>query len=189
MRTSMKFNTYDAVPDYARFLTLEELRDFLATIERDLIRRFLQFEDQDGLLRVRMPDGRWAQCGLANLAVKCGAVGRDGYAREVAAHFDRILATSGEPPPFPERFEQISDILRVRLYTTEHVRESKAPVVSRRLAEGLDAVAVYHFDHGAASVSAEHLARWKVPPEEALRVAIANTGALPCSREVFEPSP
>jgi len=186
MLTSMKLNTYDAVPEWARFLTLDELHAFLAAIERDLIRRRLVFEDRDGLLHVVMPDGRTARCGLANVALKCGAAGRDGYDREVAAHFDRVLAESGDPPPFPERFEEMQSLMRARVYTDAYIAASKAKVVSRRLAEGLQAVAVYHLPQGAAAISAEHLAQWKVSPEEALEIAIANSGREKLMREAFE---
>jgi hypothetical protein len=184
-RTSMKFNTYDAVPPWARFLTLDEFRAFLETIERELLARRLIFEDRDGLLQVASPDGQIAQCGLANLAVKCGAAGRDGYAREVTAHFNRLFGETPEIAPFPEHFDDVRSVVKVRIYTNEHILENGAKVVSRPLAAGIQAVAVYDLPNIVASMSPEHLETWKVTPVDVFRVAIANTGREKIEREAL----
>lgn len=182
----LKFAPYDAVPSWARFLTLDEFRALLEAIEGELRGRHLPFEDHDGVLRVAMPDGQIAQCGLANLAVKCGSVGREAYAREVAAHFERLFGPPEALPPFPEAFDEVRSVVKVRIYNDEYLRDNDVPVVSRRLAEGLHAVAVYDLSSVVATVSPTHLQGWGVTPAEAFRVAVENTSKAPVERDTFE---
>lgn len=184
MQTIMGFNAYDAVPEWASFLTLDEFRAFLSAIAEDLRSRGLLFQDNNGLLEVACPDGRIARCGLANIALRCGAAGRDGFAREVAKHFDRIFGPMEPPPPFPASFEEVRSIIRVRVYTEDYLSKSDAKVIARPLAAGLTSVAVYDMPSFCASVSPEHIEAWKVSPDEVLRAGIANV-----SREKVERDP
>lgn len=182
-RTSMKFAAYDAVPPWARFLTLDEFGAFLAAIEHDLRARRLPFEDREGVLHVALPDGQIAQCGLAGLALKCGAVKPDAYAREAAAHFDLLFGQTTEPPPFPPSFEEVRSIVKLRLYTDEHFLNKGVKVVARPLVEGLQTVVVYDLPNLVATMSPDHLLTWKVSPDEAFRAAFINTEREPAQRE------
>jgi hypothetical protein len=185
MKTSMGFNPYNEVPEWARFLTLEEFRAFLDTIANELRSRDLLFQDNNGLLEVAFADGQIARCGLANIALKCGAVGRDGYAREVALHFDRVLGKPLERMPFPESFKEVKPLIRARVYRNEDIRDIRAKLITKPLATGLTTVAVYDLPNVIAAVSPEHLETWKISPAEVLRVGIANVGREKVERDTF----
>jgi hypothetical protein len=174
MRTTMSFNVYTEVPEWARFMDLDEFRAFLDAVASDLRSRGLLFQDNNGLLEVAWPDGRLARCGLANVALKCAAAGRDGYAREVAVHFDRILGKPPPLPPFPKSFEEVRPVVRVRVYSDEQLREISGKIVARPLADGLKSVAVYDLPHVIAMVSRQHLDVWKVSQDEVFKVGLEN---------------
>jgi hypothetical protein len=182
----MQFSTYSEVPEWARFLTLDEFRAFLRTIEDELRSRGLLFQDRDGALEVIFPDGQLAVCGLANVALRCGAAGRDGYAREVALHFDRILGKPTPPPPFTASFAEVRSVIRVRIYSDEYLRETDAKLISRPLAAGLTSVVVYDMPGFIASVSPEHLEAWKMSADDVFRVGIANVGREEVARDAFQ---
>lgn len=186
MKFPMKFSTYESVPEWARFLTLDEFRIFLTTIENDLRDRRMFFADHDGVVHIRV-EGGTLQCGLYNIAVKCGSVKTTAYAREVKAHFDRVLQ-GFEPRPgaLPESFEEVREHVRVRLYTNEFVAQSKAEVISRQITPDLQALVVYDMEAAAASMSPEHAQHWNLSTEEVFRIALENTTKLPWSRTRFE---
>lgn len=186
MKFPMKFKTYKDVPAWARFLTLDEFRHFLTTIENDLRDRRLFFADHDGVVHIQV-EGGTLQCGLYNIAVKCGSVKTTVYAREVKAHFDRVLK-GYEPKPgsLPKSFDEVRPYVRVRLYTNEFVAESKAEVISRQITPDLQALVVYDMEAAAASMSPEHAQHWNLSKEEVFRIAMENTNKQPWSRGSFE---
>jgi len=183
----MGFNTYDAVPAWANFLTLEEFSAFLDTVANELRSRGIFFQDNNGVLEIVHPNGRFASCGLANIALKCGSVGKDEYAREVALHFDRILGKPGPPQPFPTSFDELRPYVRVRIYNddAEHLRAHRDQIIARPLADGLLSAAVYDMEGVIVFVSPKHLERWKISPDEVFRAGIANVGREKAVREAF----
>ncbi len=186
MNFPMKFKTYKAVPEWARFLTLNEFRLFIKTVETELRKRRLLFADHDGVVHIDVDKGT-LQCGLYNIAVKCGSVPTSAYAREVKAHFDRVLKDhQPRPQPFPKTFDEVREYVRVRLYTNAFVAESKAKVISRQITPDLQALVVYDLGPAAASMSPEHAQLWNLSSEEVFRIAMENTNKLPWSRGRFE---
>ncbi|HRI69013.1 MAG TPA: DUF1444 family protein [Polyangium sp.] len=186
MNCTMKLRSYKAVPEWARFLTLSEFRLFMKTVENELRKRRLFFEDHDGVVHILVEKGT-LQCGLYNLAFKCASVKTTAYAREVNAHFERILkGHEPESQQFPATFDEVREYVRVRVYPNESVTESKAEVVSQQITPDLQALVVYDLGSAAASMSPEHLERWKLSREEVFRVAMENTNKLSWSRANFE---
>jgi len=182
----MKFKTYKAVPEWARFMTLDEFRVFISTVESELRKRRLFFDDHEGVVHIHVEHGT-LQCGLYNIAVKCASVKTTAYAREVETHFDRVLkGHEREPGPLPESFDEVRDYVRVRLYTNAFVAASKAQVISRQITPDLQALVVYDLGHAAASMSPEHAEHWNLSSEEVFDIAIENTNKQPWSRGSFE---
>lgn len=185
MHPPMSFRSYETVPDWARFLSMDEFQAFLDAIRHDLRSRNLLFQEREGVLVVASADGSLSQCGLSNIALKCGAAGRDAYAREIAQHFDRLFGQPEEPPPFPERFDDVRASVKVRIYREDDLERRGTPVIWQPLASGLRAVAVYDLPNIVASVAPPHLEQWGVSPEEALRVGTLNVGRHKVTREAF----
>jgi len=186
MNFTMKVTTYKAVPEWARFMTLEEFRLFIKTIESELRKRRLPFDDHVGVIHIHVPEGT-IQCGLYNIALKCASVKTSAYAQEVKAHFDRILADfEREPGPMPESFDEVREYVRVRIYTNAFVAESKAEVISRQITPDLQALVVYDLGAAAASMSPDQAKHWKLSPEEVFRIAIENTSKEWWSRTSFD---
>jgi hypothetical protein len=185
MRTAMKFNPYETVPSWARFLSMEEFRALLEAVQNEIRSRGLLFEDHDGVLQIATPDGRMTPCPLAELALKCGATGREHYAREVAQYLQRVVGASAKHEEPPASFEEVRPLLKVRVYTEESLAESAAKVIARPAAPGLTAIVVYDFPLMVVSVVPDHLEQWNVSPDEAFRIGVANTGRAEIEREPF----
>lgn len=179
----MRFGTYDAVPDWARFFSLDELRAFLGAVEGELRRRRLLFEDRRGLVIVATPDGRVVQCGLANVALRCAAAGRAGFEGVIREHFERLFGDVVIPDEPPPSFEEVRPYVKVRIYEDAHIAGKEDEVVSRRLSVDLNAVIVYDFPHLAVAMPRAELARYEILEEDVFRIGKANLAKTKVERE------
>jgi hypothetical protein len=174
---------YDEVPEWARFLTLDELRFFLEAVARELRARNLFFEDRGGFFIVASPDGSLVECGLQNIVLKCGAVGRERYAHEIHQHFERVLGPRIELPSTPPPFSEVKPYIKVRIYRDDYVEENGVPLISQPLTQGLTAAAVFDMPNVVTSISPETIAPWGVSKDVVFRIGITNVGRAKMRRE------
>jgi len=177
MSTPMAFKTYANVPKWARFLTFDEFQFFLELVRDELSTRHYFYEDNgDGQLDVADIEGNVSRCNIANLALKCGAAGKDGYLSEVRQYFEKNYGTTHPPGPFPNSFDEVRAHIRVRIYREDQLRGSPDTCVTRRLAGPLVSTLVYDLPNFVLAVPPKHLEKWNVSPEEALLEGIRNVG-------------
>jgi hypothetical protein len=178
-----RFRGGPAVPEWASFFKPAEYEAFIATLEADLRRRGFAFEHHDGILEVHRGGEAPDQLGLLNLAQKCRIADRSDWSAVIAEHFSALLSLTGRDlEALAADFEQVREILRIRLYADESMGgmtpEPEGPVL-RPVAPGILMGLVYDFPDSVASVSRGQLGDWPLAEDDVLSLARDNTLAEP----------
>jgi hypothetical protein len=174
-----RFRGGPAVPEWASFYKPAEYEAFIATLDADLRRRGLAFEHHDGILEVQAGGETPDQIGILNLAQRCRMVDRSDWPAVIAEHLSSLLSLTGRDlDALAADFEQVREILRIRLYADESMGgmtpEPEGPVL-RPLATGILLGLVYDFPDSVASVSDGQLGEWPLAEDDVLTIARANT--------------
>jgi len=175
------FGSRDDVPDWARFFSPGEFRDFLEAVDLDLRRRGVRFELSEGTVRVTPPRGEPADYGLLNLAQTCHAAGRAEWAATVREHFDNAFLSSRDAVELDERaglLENVRAALKVRLYHRDYLAQmGEDGLIHRTPAQGLVETLVYDLPGSVRTVPPDHARNWRVPEAELFRLGLDNVKA------------
>jgi hypothetical protein len=163
----------------------------LDTVARDLTRRGLAHEIDDG--RVRLAGrGENEYFGLSNLAQLCHMVGRAEWETTIAGHFDNLLAAEDaerELEAIVEDFEAIRALLKVRLYSDASMGGLEAaPPASWAVAPGLTATFVFDLPTTVRTASPTHVESWGKSRDELLDVALGNVRTDPVEAQAMSVS-
>ena len=167
----------ERVPRWARFFSPGDWQAFVSTVEHHLAEQGWDARRREGVVVLRLPDGRPLQVGLQTLAQQCRSAEARDWPVLVAAHFARIVSGGAEAESFDRTdFEQARARLKIRLYPAEAVdADPDLDLVAFRPAEGLVAALVYDHPHTVASVPATDLEAWGKEPDELFEIARENT--------------
>jgi hypothetical protein len=176
------FGSRDDVPDWAKFFSPEDYRDFLGAIDLEMRRRQLPFEFGDGTVRVSPPDEEDADYGLLNLAQTCHAAGRSDWPTTIREHFDNAFRSSHDSEELDakaDRLDGVRSSLKVRLYHTDYLDQMGGGLVHRLPAEGLIETLVYDLPGSVRTVPPDHVRNWGVSTDELFRIGLDNVKAEP----------
>ncbi len=171
-------------PSWASFLSRAEYAALMKAVEGECKRRHVLAKYYDGYFVAAQADGSLVQCGLANLAVRCGAAQVGDYPALVREHFERVLGSPLELPPSPTEFSEIAPHLRVRVFADAALAsQSEVAFLRRPLAPGLQLVLMLEFPHCLASLSREVVEPFGRSEQELFRIGIEHVGKLSVERE------
>lgn len=175
------------VPSWASFLSRAEYAALMKAVEDECQRRHMLVKHYDGYFVAAQVDGSIVQCGLENLAVKCGTAKVDEYPALVREHFERLLGAPLELPPAPTDFSEVAPYLRVRVMADAALTsKSKSANLTRPLAPGLQLVLMLEFPQCLASVSREIIEPFGRSDDELFRIGIEHVGKLAVEREPLD---
>jgi hypothetical protein len=175
------FGSRDDVPDWARFFTLAEYRDFLTALDAELRGRSLPFEIGDGTVNVAPPGGEASDYGLLNLAQTCHATTPAEWPSTIREHFDNAFRSSRDAKEFDAKagaLENVRQALKVRLYHTDYLAQMGGTgLIYREPAEGLIETLVYDLPGSVRTVPPDYVRNWGVAEDELFRMGLANVRA------------
>jgi hypothetical protein len=175
------FGSRDDVPDWARFFSPAEYREFLEELSLELGRRTLPFVLGDGTVNVAPPGGEPADYGLLNLAQTCHATPRTDWPSTIREHFENAFRSSRDAEELDARAGALDNVrpwLKVRLYHTDYLSQmGSSGLVHRQPADGLIETLVYDLPGSVRTVPPDHVRAWGVPEEELFRLGLANVRA------------
>ncbi len=175
------FGSRDDVPDWARFFTPAEFRDFLVALDAELRRRGLPFEIGDGTVNVAPPGAEASDFGLLNLAQTCHASAPAEWPSTIREHFDNAFRSSKDAQDFDARagvLENVRHALKVRLYHTDYLSQMGGTgLIHRQPADGLIETLVYDLPGSVRTVPPDHARGWGVAEDELFRMGLGNVRA------------
>lgn len=175
------FGSRDDVPDWARFFTPDQYRDFLVALDGELRRRQIPFEIGDGTVHVAPPGGEASDYGLLNLAQTCHASAAVEWPSTIREHFDNAFRSSKDAQEFDEKAGSLDNVrhaLKVRLYHTDYLAQMGGTgLIHRQPAEGLIETLVYDLPGSVRTVPPDHARTWGVAEDELFRLGLQNVRA------------
>ena len=166
-----------APPIWARFMTAEEWRDFLAAVVAELRRRQVNYRIDDGYVWAPWGGERDEALSLLNLAQLCHAAGRDSFPRVITAHFDALVAGRSDRALADELVGDLARArphLKLRLYPRDTFVDQERDFVIRDVADDLCAVLCFDLPSNVVTVNAGALDRWACSADDVWYQALAN---------------
>ncbi len=164
-------------PEWAQPMSAAEATELVDAVRRDLERRGLAHEIDDGVAHV-VRAGETHELGLSNLAQLCHLSPREEWVDVVASHFDNTFVGIDDEAELDERardLEAVRSLLKVRLYPGAALQGMEPhPPVSWELAPGLTAALVYDLPTSVRTVPPHHLERWEAILSEVEEIALEN---------------
>ncbi|MCA1692395.1 MAG: hypothetical protein LC733_09420, partial [Actinobacteria bacterium] len=148
---------------------------FYALVIRELAGRGLLFEPEDDCIRITSP--RTMTVGLTNLWQQCRSSPVGEWEATVRRFLDRLLDSDDDPDD--ERFDDVRDHIKVRLYPSDYAAGLEVAVLARPFAEGVQAVLTIDRPTVVATFPPENLERWGVGEEELFRLGYHNVRVEP----------
>lgn len=166
----------DSVPSWANFFSAPAYRAFVASVERELIRRGIPYEMGDGIVRLYNPHGELHTCGLGNLAQMCNQTELKRWEGLIHHHFEVMFtAYLQNHDRFGRNFDEVRSLLKARLYPSEYLSQlPHTGLVYRPVAEGLIQVLTYDLPTHIVTVARKHPDSWGVSEDELFALAADN---------------
>jgi len=166
-----------APPTWARFMAVEEWRDFLAAVETELQKRQVHYRIDDGYVWAPWGGDRDEALSLLNLAQLCHAAGREAFPKVIMSHFDALVAGRSDRALADELVGDLSrarPLLKLRLYPRDTFSEQERDFVIRDIADDLCAVLCFDLPSNVVTVNGGALTRWGCTADDVWYQALAN---------------
>jgi hypothetical protein len=175
------FGSRDDVPEWARFFTPDDYRDFLQAVDGEMRRRQLTYEFGDGTVHVMPSGAENADYGLLNLAQTCHATGRADWEPTIREHFDNAFRSTRDSEELDAKSGSLDGVracLKVRLYHTDYLDQmGETGLIHRMPAEGLIETLVYDLPGSVRTVPPDHARKWGVALDDLFRIGLQNVRA------------
>ena len=176
--------TDEPVPAEVAFFSAKEWNRFVEVVEKGLTKHGLTFGRDGTSVVVSGPDTQ--TLGLTNLAQVCHGE-PPGRWPGLVDEFLGALGAAAEAEELRASFDSARSYLKLRLYPDDYAAGVDVELVARPFAESVIAVAALDLPTSVQTITTDDVARWGVPVDEVLAVALANTrGEGPTDRDSAE---
>ena|ERR1051326_227387 len=166
------------VPDWANFFTPEEYAHFLKAVDAYFKNKKLDYELDDGMVKLKTNEFGFGNLGLTNVAQICQQRKTNEYAKIVSQHFDSMANANKFNTEFEKivgDFEKVKEYIAVRLYPagyTAHI--GKNNTLGKDLAEDIYAMLVFDLPYSVMNVRPEQADKWNKTNEELFNIGVEN---------------
>lgn len=166
-----------SVPSWAAFFDEHRYAAFVDAVAYELQGRNDVVQIEDGIAHVTLDGEEEAHAfGLQNLAQICNQANEEEWPEIIRHHFDGVVAstTGDQLAGIADDFEQVKEVLKVRLYPADAVEDSLEGLQHRVVGEGLIAVLAYDLPDAVATVPRGDLAKWPIDADQAFALGLRN---------------